>query len=273
MATELKRVLIEGFDEEKLGELEYDQGWAQIYSARQNNLILQSELIGCEVKLDKLCGIVMVGSVRGFIPLEFSGVNDARALRNMVGEPVAFKIVSYDRDGDTFIASRKEAVEHMEGMTWKRLEMDTIITAVVRRVERKSLLVDIGGIQLELPVQEYSYGWIDDLRDSIDPGEHIKVKIVELDKENKTIKISKKAVEPSPWPDCTKRYVKRGEYVGRVSGVAEYGVFVNLEPGVDALVPHMRFDKVKTGSRVFIRIREIDVKRQRIHGRILKQLS
>lgn len=270
--SEVKRVLIEGFQEDRLVGDQYDQGWAQIYAARQNNLILQSEMIGCEVKLDKLCAIVAVGGVRGYIPLEFSGVNDAHALRRMIGEPVAFKVVSYDRDGETFIASRKEAIEHMEGMTWKRLEPEAIITAVVRSVERKALLVDIGGISLELPVQEYGYGWIEDLREVVQTGDHFKVKVMQLDKENKTISISKKAVEISPWPDCTKRFIKGGEYVGKVSGVVEYGVFVNLEPGVDALVPHMRFDHVRAGSRVFIRIREIDVKKERIYARIMRRL-
>ncbi|WP_051318337.1 S1 RNA-binding domain-containing protein [Cohnella thermotolerans] len=272
MSAELKRVLIEGFQEEKLREETYDESWAQIYAAKQNNLILQAGMIGCETKLDKLCAVVAVGNVRGYIPLEFSGVDDAHALRRMIGEPLAFKIVSYDREGDTFIASRKDAIEHMEGMTWKRLEKDAVITAVVRRVERKALTVDIGGIQLELPVQEFTHGWIEDLREAVHPGDHFKVKVVELDKENKKVSVSKKAVDPCPWPDCTKRYVKGGEYVGKVSGVAEYGIFVNLEPGVDALVPHMRFDRLRRGNRVLIRIHEMDVKKQRIHGRIVRKL-
>jgi small subunit ribosomal protein S1 len=270
--TELKRVLIEGFNEDKIEHQDYDRGWAQIYAARQNNLILQSEMIGCETKLDKLCAIVAIGDVRGYIPLEYSGLDDPRALRRMIGEPVAFKIVTYDRDGDTFIASRKEAIEHMEGVTWKRLEQGAVITAVVRSVEYKSLKIDIGGIQIDLPVQEYGYGWIEDLHEVVQAGDHFRVKVMELDKENKTISVSKKAIEVSPWPDCTKRYVKKGEYVGKVSGVVEYGVFVNLESGVDALVPHMRFEQLKTGSRVFIRIREVDVKKQRIYARIMRKL-
>jgi ribosomal protein S1 len=110
------------------------------------------------------------------------------------------------------------------------------------------------------------------MRDAIQPGDHIRVKVVELDKENQKVSVSKKAAEASPWPDCTRRFAEGAEYVGRVSGVAEYGVFVNLEPGVDALVPHMRFQEVKRGGRVVIRIRKIDVKRQRIHGRIVKKL-
>ncbi|WP_242069864.1 S1 RNA-binding domain-containing protein [Paenibacillus dendritiformis] len=269
MSEELKRVLIEGFQEEKVLHREYDEGWAQIYSARQNDLILQSELIGLEPKLNKLCGVVMVGGVRGYIPQEFSGTTDAHAFRRLLGEPVAFKIVNYDREGDTFIASRQAALEHMEGLTWKWLEPDAVITGVVRTVLPKLLTLDIGGITVELPVQEYSYGWIDDLREEVNIGDHLKVKVVELDKENKVVKVSKKAAEKSPWPDCTKRYIAKGTYKGKVSGVMEYGIFVNLERGVDALVPHIRFGKVKRGDIVYVRVRGVDPKQERIYGRIV----
>lgn len=272
MSQELKRVLIEGYQEEKVQQNHYDEDWAQIYSAKQNDLILQAELIGVEIKLDKLCGVVMVGEVRGYIPQEFSGVKDAHAFRRLLGEPVAFKIVTYDRDGDTFIASRQAALEHMENLTWKWLEQDAVITAVVRNVLPKLLTLDIGGIIVELPVQEYSHGWIDDLRDEVHIGDHLKVKVVELDKEQKKISLSKKALDKSPWPDCAKRYNARGEYVGRVSGVAEYGVFVNLERGVDALVTHMRFQQLKRGDRVFVRIRQVDAQKERIYARITRKL-
>lgn len=271
MSEELKRVLIEGYDEGKLEQSGYDEGWAQIYSAKQNNLILQAEMIGMEVKLNKLCGVVAVGEVRGYIPQEFSGVTDAHTFRRLLGETVAFKIVNYDRDGDTFIASRQAALEHMEGMTWKWLEQGAVITAVVRSVQAKLLTVDIGGIPVDLPVQEFAYGWTEDLRDVAQIGDHFRVKVLEIDKEQKKVKISKKALDKSPWPDCSKRYSTKGEYIGTVSGVVEYGVFVNLERGVDALVRHMPFNKVKRGDKVFMRIVNMDMKKEQIYGRITRK--
>ncbi|MMZ64128.1 30S ribosomal protein S1 [compost metagenome] len=60
--------------------------------------------------------------------------------------------------------------------------------------------------------------------------------------------------------------------MGRVSGVAEYGVFVNLERGVDALVTHMRFQQLKRGDRVFVRIRQVDAQKERIYARITRKL-
>ncbi|WP_226383684.1 S1 RNA-binding domain-containing protein [Paenibacillus massiliensis] len=271
MSKELKNVLIEGYQEEKLERNSYDEGWAQIYSAKQNNLILQADMIGVEVKLNKLCGVVQVGDVRGYIPQEFSGVTDAHAFRRLLGEPVAFKIVTYDRDGETFIASRQAAIEHMESATWKWLEQGAVITAVVRSVQAKSLSVDIGGIEVDLPVKEFSYGWTEDMRDVTEIGDHFKVKVLKLDKEQKKIEISKKALDKSPWPDCSKRYSNKGEYIGTVSGVVEYGVFVNLDRGVDVLVRHMPFNKVKRGDKVFVRIINVDLKNQQMFGHITRK--
>src|SRR5690606_39376688 len=70
----------------------------------------------------------------------------------------SFKIESYDREGNTFIATRKSALEHMANMAWKRLEQGKTVTAVVRLVERKYAVLDIGGIEVELNAKEFKIG-------------------------------------------------------------------------------------------------------------------
>lgn len=274
MSYELKR-LIEGFEEEKDEELqEHDDSWEQIYGAKQNNLILQALLVGTTVMLDKLCGIVQIGSVRGLIPQDFSGTKDAHEFKALVGSAVAFKVVAYDRDGETFLASRQAALEHMANVTWSQLEEGRNIRAVVRSVERKMVKADIGGIEVEIPVQEYSHGWIDDLEELVQRGDHIRVKVVALDKEAKVVQVSKKALEPDPWPGCTKHFARGGVYVGKVTGIVDYGVFVNLAPGVDALTRHPKFerDKVKRGEKVLVRLLSVDVAKKQIYGTINKKL-
>lgn len=274
MNYELKR-LIEGFEEEKDEELqEHDDSWEQIYGAKQNNLILQALLVGTTIMLDKLCGIVQVGTIRGLIPQDFSGTIDAHAFKALVGSPVAFKIVTYDRDGETFVASRQAAIEHMANVTWSQLEEGRNIRAVVRSVERKMLKVDIGGIEVEIPAQEYGHGWVDNLEEVVRRGDHIRVKVIALDKEAKTVTVSKKALDADPWPGCTKHFARGGDYVGKVTGIVDYGVFVNLAPGVDALTRHPKFEreKVRRGDKVLIRLLNVDVAKKQIYGTIAKKL-
>lgn len=276
MSDQTLHVLIEGFDESKLQEdNQLEQDWQQIYSAVQNKLILQSELIGVEEHAGKTVGIVLIGQVRGILPLEFSGFTNIQQLRHKVGQKIAFHVVSYDRGnreaGETgsFVASRVSALEQMREITWNRLAEGQVILAVVNRVNRFGVRVDIGGINVVIPISEMDYGWIDNIHDLVKVGDHLRVKVMELDKENKKIKLSAKALKKNPWPDCAKRFVKNGEYLGKVSGVEEYAIFVNLEKGVDAKVPHLRYDKVKKGDKVLVRVYNVDVKKEEITGRIV----
>lgn len=77
-----------------------------------------------------------------------------------------------------------------------------------------------------------------------------------------------KEAESNPWPSCAGRYQKGNEYVGTVSGVGEYGVFINLEPGVDSLSRHLKFQDVKKGDRVLVRILETDPEKQQVRSRV-----
>ncbi len=264
------QVLIEGYDPSKVSEDNYDKYWKEIYAAYQNKSILQAPVTGIETIQNKTCAIVQIGNVRGLIPLEFSGVDDIRKLRKLSGQNIAFKVLNFDKEANVFTASRLAALEHMSTITWNRLEEGKIIIAVVREVSPSEIRADIGGVAVKISIDEVDYGWIDDLTEKIQVGDHLKVKVVELDKENKRIKVSAKAAKENPWPDCTKRYHEHGEYVGKISGVREYGVFVNIEPNVDALCPHLKFQNPKKGDRVLMRVLHVDTKKEQIRGRIVR---
>lgn len=273
--TEVLNMMIEGYDPQK-AELEDPsvKDWKEIIGARQNDLIIQAELTGIENNSNKVCGIVYFGEtkIKGIIPLEFSGCETIQQLRKLTGTKIAFKVINYDRENNVFIASRKAALDHMANITWKRLEKDQIIPAVVKDVRGNEIRVDIGGIMVDIPIQEVDYGWIDNLFEKVKIGDHLRVKVIELDKEKKIIKVSAKQVKPNPWPDCLTRYQKNGEYRGVISGIQPYGVFVNLEPGVDVLAHHMRFYNLQKGDRVLVRIIKIDQEKQQMSGRIVRAL-
>lgn len=272
MAEEQSHVLIEGFDPNKVQENEFDESWKKIYGAFQNQLIVQAPVVGIETKLDKPCAVVQVENIRGYIPLEYSAVENIRGLRKLTGKNVAFKVLNYDREEEVFTGSRTDALEHMAAITWERTEVGQVIVAVVRDVTPSYVRVDIGGVEVKMPIEEVRYGWIDDLTEEVKPGDHLRVKVNEMDEENRTIKVSAKAAKESPWPACTKQFESGGEYVGKVSGVREYGVFVNLAEGVDSLSRHLKFQNVKKGDRVLVRILNIDPEKQQIRSRIIRIL-
>ncbi|ALX47718.1 S1 RNA-binding domain-containing protein [Lentibacillus amyloliquefaciens] len=281
MAEELnENVMIEGFDPAKMVDQEQDhsmENWMTIYGAYQNSKILYASISGIEkVGPDgedkKACAVVRVGSIRGLIPLEFTGAENLRHLRAMTGQDIAFMVLNYDQENGLFTGSRTKALEKMADITLRKIEEGDVIPAVIRHVGDDYMLGDIGGIQIFLPISEIRFGWIDDLHEEFKEGDALKVKVTAIDKEKKDVQVSAKALQENPWPDCVTRYQKNGEYVGTVSGVREYGVFVRLEPGVDSLSSHLKFQNVRKDDRVLVRVDNINTEKEQIRTRITRVL-
>ena len=277
MSEEMNAVLIEGYDSNKMINFDIDKSnedWMKVYGAYQNKKILQAPITGIESfgtkENEKTCAIVTVGSIRGLIPMEYTGASNMRQLRGMTGQTIAFKVINYDREAEVFTGSRLEALEQMAEITLRKIAEGDIIPAVIHHVGQNVLRADIGGIEVVIPIEDVRYGWIDSLQDEYSVGDAIKVRVLSIDKENKKVKVSAKAAQENPWPNCTKRYQKSGEYVGTVSGVREYGVFVNLEPGVDSLASHLKFQNVKKGDRVLVRVQDINVRDEQVRTRITR---
>lgn len=288
----VENVMIEGFDPAQFQEEDVDfrnRDWEEIYAAYQNNKFLKSEISGIEKigegESQKTCAIVHVGQVKGIVPLEFTGAKNLKQLRAMTGQEVAFMILNYNRDAGIFTASRTKAQEEMAKITLRRIDEGDMIPAVVRHVTDTNVHADIGGIMVRIPINEVRYGWIDNLREEVKIGEALKVKVLKIeDKETEKVegektgskkievRVSVKATQPNPWPECTKNYQIGGEYVGRVSGVRDYGIFVNLEPGVDSLASHLKFQNVKKNDKVLVRVQSIDPKEEQVRTRIIRVL-
>lgn len=270
---ELNSVLIEGFDPSKMQKEEgYDKDWKTVVSAKQNDKVLQADITGIEQVGGKECAVVSVGHIRGYIPIEFTGVENLRQLRAMTGKPSVFKVLEYVEEDDKriFMASRTDALKEMAAITLRKISVEDEILAVVRNVSPTLVRADIGGIEVRIPLTEMRYGWIDDLTEYVKVGDHLKVKVMAIDEENLKVTVSAKALQKNPWETAKNRYKRNGEYVGKVSGVRDFGIFVNLEDGVDSLASHLKFQHVNKGDKVLIRINSIDEENQQIRCRIVR---
>lgn len=274
-------VLIEGYDEREAKKIltgdSSDKDWRAIYESRQNHTILQAEITGMENKVyqlnpkkEMLCALVEIGNVRGMIPLEYLAVENEKQARRLNGEKVAFVVIGLDRDNGFFVASRSEAKKQMADQTLKRISIGDDILAVVRQVYNNNIIVDIGGIECSIPASEASHGWIDSMHDYYKIGEHIKAKVQEIDKKNREVKLSIKALLSNPWDQIHELYKEAGEYVGHVSGTVEFGTYVTLREGVSGLAQHLRHELVKKGDKVLVRVLKIRQDEQKMNLKIIK---
>lgn len=274
--------------------------WPEVYASRQARMVLRWPAVAVEERsvrvrgennesrVEKvLCLAVQKGTVRGIIPLQESGVdladnkrrNRARLL-NLVGQEVAFVVTGIDTENNTFLASRKAVIEAFSKSAWRDLKPGMVKEAIARRqaFRRKDgayvvsgFIVEVDGVEAYLPLWEISHGWVDEVSGLIQPGDKFDVKIKSVDPEEERLVVSVKDLIPDPWPDAAKRYARGGYYRGVVTGVVNYGVFVELEPGVSALCRHMR-GIPKKGDMVLVVVTDVSLEDGvgRIEGRTVR---
>ncbi|GBF34586.1 SSU ribosomal protein S1p [Desulfocucumis palustris] len=271
----------EGFTGEKKSFVK--DPWPDIQASRQNrNTLLQGivmaieeHTIRVEEKEKKMpCAVVMKEYVKGIIPLAFSGCAGKEQLRKLMGQIIAFKVIGIEKESNLFIGSRQYALERMSKATWESVKENDTRTAVVREVNLRGVKVDIGGILADLPARYMSWGWVNDVRELVEVGDSFDVKIIVIDREKQRVEVSLRDLLPCPWPDATKRYSKDMEVLGVVTGLPDYGIFVNLEPGVDLLAKQRREEiRPGIGEKVTVVITKIDPQKRHIEGFIKKRFK
>jgi ribosomal protein S1 len=276
MTAEENIYLVEGCEGGGPEEHHQEDPWQEVYRAIQNRLILQADAVGIEehsLNGDAVpCVIVNLKGIKCLMPLSESGEEKITGLRRLVGRKLAFRVIGIDREANLAVISRRAALEQWAAKTWKEIKEGDVRRGVVENVNPYRAELNIGGIKATLEARDMSWGWVEDARSLMRIGDHLDVKIKEVDSENKKLRVSLKEVLPDPWPSVPSKYIKGGEYLGRITGIMEYGVFVNLEPGVDALVKLPRFGDPEIGKKALIRIDEINVEKRWIKGRLVRLL-
>ncbi|MBA2176823.1 S1 RNA-binding domain-containing protein [Halobacillus locisalis] len=289
MSEVLNDVLIEGFDASKVEYKEKkedidNQHWINIQRSYRVGRIEKGMITGFEsIKIDgvneQLCGIIRLGSkIKGIVPLsesDFDLKKDSSAtnkFRSLAGKEITFNVISFDEESRIFVASRKQAREQMREKFFQNFDVGHNIHFAIRFVNNDYLVGDIGGVEAFLHVSELSYAWINDLRDRFESGQLLRVQITEINKEKQEVKVSRKALLESPFPDCAERYKEGGEYVATVTGVTGGHIFTNLEDGVDSINSHLKFELPEIGSKVLIRITKVNIKDEKITSRITRTL-
>ncbi len=204
----------------------------------------------------------------GVIPFRQSSLKSPGDTRHIIGQIVAFKIKEIDENRQIFSASRKEALEEMAINTWKTITPGQVRVAAARAVTKYRVVVDIGGITVPIPAREVSYYWVDDVRDYFSIGDTFDVKVLAVDKENKKVSVSVRALLPDPWLDGPEKLLAKGQRVlGTVAAVTDYGgMYINVEPGFACYYGRGKnnYTRHAKGDRVLIEVREVDYEKRRL---------
>jgi small subunit ribosomal protein S1 len=178
--------------------------------------------------------------VRAFMPASRSGARDAPEIEQLVGQQINCRITKLDVTDEDVVVDRRVVLEEQaraaaEGRFGAMKEGDTH-TGTVRSLMSYGAFVDIGGVDGLLHVSDIAWNRVNKPEDVLSVGQELQVKILKIDPETKKISLGLKQLQPEPWETAPGRYQVGQRVSGRVTRVAEFGAFVELEPGVEGLI-------------------------------------
>ena len=221
---------------------------------------------------------VEVGDIRAFLPGSLVDIRPVRDLSHLEGKQLEFKVVKLDRRRNNVVVSRRAIVEQ-EGSAERdalleSLQEGQVIKGVVKNLTDYGAFIDLGGIDGLLHITDMAWKRVKQPSDIVNIGDEIEVKVLKFDKDRNRVSLGLKQLGEDPWENLTRRYPVNSRVFGKVTNIADYGCFVEIEDGVEGLVHVSEMDwtnknvhpskVVSMGDEVEVMILDIDEERRRI---------
>jgi small subunit ribosomal protein S1 len=178
--------------------------------------------------------------VRAFMPASRSGAREQADMEKLVGQQIECRITKLDTESEDVVVDRRVILEELEREAKKKafenLQEGAVIKGTVRSIMDFGAFVDIGGVDGLLHVSDMSYNRGLKPSDIVKSGEELEVKILKINRDTKKIGLGLKQLAPDPWSLVPEKYPQGSKVPGKVARVAEFGAFVELEPGIEGLV-------------------------------------
>lgn len=256
--------------------------WQNINSSKERGKILTGKIIAIETEkmkdTDITCAIVDFKGIKVLIPateIIKDGKNDKKILRNMMGAEIKFIIIEVDKISSKAVGSRIKAMERIQEINLKKLEVGDKVYGKVVGVWRKYIRIEVLGMDFIMQAKDLQYGYVEDVSKIYKINEQIKVVIKEISEENKSIKISVKDLLEDPFKNIRKDFTEKGEYLATITGYTDNGIFANIAQGVDTVctLPTWLDRPPFPGEKVIIKIYKIVPEKRKIYSSLIKILG
>jgi small subunit ribosomal protein S1 len=236
--------------------------WDDIEAAFQSETPVTGKIV------DKTKGGLRVdlNGIEAFLPGSQIHSRPIRSLDSYIGQDIEAKIIKFSRRRNNIVLSRKiltdEVVNAQKAETMSKIDVGYIVEGTIKNLTEYGAFVDIGGIDGLLHVTDMSWGRVHHPGDVFKVGDHLQIKILKLDREKEKISLGYKQLLPDPWSTVVEVYPVNSKIRGTVSSVTDYGVFVELEPGVEGLVHVSEISwsrRAQSPKRLFHKGQEVEV--------------
>ena len=234
------------------------KSWERVNAALEAQEIIQG-YIKCRTKGGM---IVDVFGIEAFLPGSQIDVHPIRDYDQFVGKTMEFKVVKINQEFRNVVVSHKALIEaELEAQKQEiigKLEKGQILEGVVKNITSYGVFVDLGGVDGLIHITDLSWGRVDDPHKVVELDQKINVVILDFDEEKKRIALGLKQLTPHPW-DALDADLKVGDHVkGKVVVIADYGAFVEIQPGVEGLihVSEMSWSQHLRSAQEFLKVGE-----------------
>ena len=217
----------------------------------------------------------LLGGIRAFMPagqISFQRIED---LSTMVGEKITAQVQEVDRRGKRVIVSGRRHLEaereRASRRIWAEVEVGQTLEGTIRNIMDFGVFVDLGGVDGFIHISDLSYSRVENPDEMVKIGQEVKVRVLKMDQERERISLGLKQVQPDPWDGVEDRIQAGDQLSGRVTRIADFGAFIEIEPGVEALLPQSEMSwsrhqapALKENDVINLMVIQVEAKRKRV---------
>jgi small subunit ribosomal protein S1 len=221
---------------------------------------------------------VEIENVRAFLPGSLVDVRPVRDTSYLEGKPLEFKVIKLDQKRNNVVVSRRAVVEQEfsaeRSALMDNLQEGAVVRGAVKNLTDYGAFVDLGGIDGLLHITDMAWKRVKHPSEVVKVGDEIEVRILKFDRERSRVSLGLKQLGADPWQNIARRYPPSTRVFGKVTNIADYGAFVEIEDGVEGLVHVSEMDwtnknvnpakVVHTGQEVEVMVLDVDEERRRI---------
>jgi len=221
---------------------------------------------------------VLVNGIRAFLPGSLIDTRPVKDLTPYENKTLEFKVIKLDRKRNNVVLSRRAVVEASMGeeraKLMETLKEGAIVQGVVKNITEYGAFVDLGGIDGLLHITDMAWRRVRHPSEVVQTGQDITAKILKFDTEKSRVSLGLKQMGDDPWMGVARRYPAGTRIFGKITNIAEYGAFVEIEPGIEGLVHVSEMDwtnknvapskLVTLGDETEVMVLEIDEDKRRI---------
>jgi small subunit ribosomal protein S1 len=221
---------------------------------------------------------VLVNGIRAFLP---GSLLDTRPIKDMSpfeGKTMEFKVIKLDRKRNNVVLSRRAVVEASQGeeraKLMENMSEGAVVTGMVKNITEYGAFVDLGGVDGLLHITDLAWRRVRHPSEVLKVGDEVTAKVLKFDTEKNRVSLGLKQMGDDPWTGVARRYPQSTRLFGKVTNIADYGAFVEIEDGIEGLVHVSEMDWtnknvapskiVQLGDEVEVMVLEIDEDRRRI---------